>query len=340
MSGKHLHKNIPIFIPHMGCPHACVFCDQRTISGHSDFSLDEVDREIRAALATLPGGARAEIAYFGGSFTAIDRALMVCLLDVAQGYVDAGKVSGIRFSTRPDAVGEDVLDILSQYTVAAIELGLQSMDDTVLSLCRRGHTAAQAEDACKRIVARGYTLVGQMMIGLPGSTRESELATAMRICKLGATAARVYPTVVFDGTALATWMRSGKYTPLTNEAAAERSAYVLDVFEQNGVDLLRVGLCASDGLSSDAAIGGANHPALGEMAYSALFYMRMTQVMEASGTAWRGREVTFLVPRGKTSQAIGQHRTNAKRLIEAFGLLRVNIKESDQLTRTEVLLSE
>ena len=340
MSNKHLHKNIPIFIPHMGCPHACVFCDQRTISGHSDFSLNEVDREIKTALATLPKGAVAEIAYFGGSFTAIDRGLMMRLLDMAQGYVDAGKVSGIRFSTRPDAVGEDVLDILSRYTVSAIELGLQSMDDTVLSLCRRGHTAAQAEDACRRIVARGYALVGQMMIGLPGATPESELVTATRICELGAVAARVYPTVVFDGTALAAWMRSGQYAPLTNEAAAERSAYVLDVFEQNGVELLRVGLCASDGLSSDAAIGGANHPALGEMAYGALFYRRMTQAMEASSIAWQGREVTFFVPRGKTSQAVGQHRVNAKRLTETFGPSRVNIKESDQLTGTQVVLSE
>ena len=340
MSNKRLHKNIPIFITHMGCPHACVFCDQRTISGRADFSPDAVKDEIETVLATLAQDAVAEIAYFGGSFTAIDRALMVRLLDVAQGYVDAGKVSGIRFSTRPDAVGEDVLDILSRYTVAAIELGLQSMDDTVLSLCRRGHTAAQAEDACRRIVARGYSLVGQMMIGLPGSTPERELLTAARICELGAVAARVYPTVVFDGTALAAWMRSGEYTPLTNEAAAERSACVLDVFEQHGVDILRVGLCASEGLSSEAAIGGANHSALGELAYGALFRMRMAQALSAGKMDWRGKRVTLLVPRGKVSQAIGQRRANVRWLTEAVGFSCVNIKESDQLTGTQVVLSE
>ncbi len=340
MPSKPLHKNIPIFIPHMGCPHCCVFCDQRTISGHSDFHLEDVKREIETALATIRTGAVAEIAYFGGSFTAIDRDLMVNLLDLAQSYVDAEQVSGIRFSTRPDAVGEDILDILSHYTIAAVELGLQSMDDAVLTLCRRGHTVTQAQDACRRIVARGYPLVGQMMIGLPGSTCESEMATAKRICELGATAARVYPTVVFDGTALAAWMKKGEYLPLTNDIAAERSARVLDIFEQRGVDVLRVGLCASDGLSSDAAIGGANHPALGEMAYSALFRMRMEQAIKASEIDRRGREVTFFVPRGKMSQAIGQHRTNAVWLMETFGGLRVNIKESDQLTGTQVVLSE
>jgi histone acetyltransferase (RNA polymerase elongator complex component) len=334
------HKNIPIFIPHMGCPHQCVFCDQRTISGHATFEENQVKDEIEAAIATLTEGAVAEIAYFGGSFTAIDRELMVRLLDVAQGYVDAGRVRGIRFSTRPDAMGEDILDILSHYTISAVELGLQSLDDRVLSLCRRGHTAAQAEDACRRIVRRGYPLVGQMMLGLPESTPKSERETAERICALGACAARVYPTVVFEGTALAVMMQKGMYSPLTNEQAAERAAVVLDIFERHGVDILRVGLCASEGLSSARAVGGANHPALGEMAYGALFRMHMMQAIEASPMSGRGETATFTVPRGKRSQAIGQRRSNAIWLTEHYGIRHLIIKESDQLTGTSVLLSE
>ncbi len=265
------HKNIPLFIPHMGCAHRCVFCDQCAISGQSRFDVSDVRVQIEAALATLPSDAATEIAYFGGSFTAIDRDLMISLLDLAQSYVDAGRVSGIRFSTRPDAVGEDMLDLLSHYTIAAVELGLQSMDDDVLVACRRGHTADEARDACRRIVARGYSLVGQMMLGLPGSDPDKEMATAKEICDLGAVAVRVYPTVVFDGTALGEMFKVGKYTPLTDEEAAERCAPLLALLEARGVRLLRVGLCSSETLSSARVLGGANHPALGELCYSALF---------------------------------------------------------------------
>ena len=337
---KAKHKNIPIFIPHMGCPHACVFCDQCTISGQASFDEGAVRQEIEAALATIKPEIEVEIAYFGGSFTAIDRDLMVRLLDLAQSYVDAGRVAGIRFSTRPDAVGEDVLDILSRYTIAAIELGLQSMDDEVLTACRRGHTAAQAEDACRRIVARGYTLVGQMMLGLPASTPEKERKTAELICSLGASAVRIYPTVVLEGTALAVMMRQGTYTPLTVDEAAERAADVLAIMHEHNVDVLRVGLCASEGLSGERAVGGANHPALGELAYGVLFGRRMREVLSAAEADPKGKTVTFLVPRGKISQAIGQHRKNTTDLCRAFDLAGVRVCESEGLTGTEVLLKD
>lgn len=337
---KEKHKNIPIFIPHMGCPHDCIFCDQRIISGQIAFDESAVAGEIEAALATLAPAAKAEIAYFGGSFTAIDRDLMVRLLDLAQSYVNAERVTGIRFSTRPDTVGEDVLEILSHYTVSAIELGLQSMDDEVLTACRRGHTAAQAEDACRRIVARGYDFVGQMMLGLPASTPEKERKTAELICSLGARAVRIYPTVVLDSTALAVMMRQGKYRPLTVEEAAERAADVLEIVQAHDVDVLRVGLCASEGLSGERVVGGAHHPALGELAYSALFGRRMREVLSAAKADLKGKTATFLVPRGKISQAVGQHRANALALCKAFGLAGISIIESEQLTGTQVVLSE
>ena len=337
---KQTHKNIPIFIPHLGCSHACVFCDQRTISGRTTFDESAVQDEIEAALATVAPTEQVEIAYFGGSFTAIERHRMIRLLDLAQTYVDAGRVAGIRFSTRPDAVEEDILDILSRYTISAVELGLQSMDDEVLAACRRGHTCLQAEDACRRIVARGYALVGQMMLGLPASTPDKERKTAERICALGASALRIYPTVVLEDTALAVMMRKGQYTPLTVDEAVERAADVLDVAAAHGVDVLRVGLCASDGLSGERVIGGANHPALGELAYGALFYRRMSDLLTAPHTDFTGRAVTFYVPLGKTSQAIGQHRKNAIALCHAFGLAGVHVKESKQLTGTQVTLSD
>ncbi len=330
------HKNIPIFIPHLGCPHQCVFCDQRAISGHGMFQFSNVRKEIERALATLPHDASAELAYFGGSFTAIDPDLMMRLLDLAQEYVRAGRLSGIRFSTRPDAVGDEVLDALSDYTVSAIELGLQSMDDEVLRLCHRGHTAQAARDACRRIVARGYCLVGQMMLGLPGSDEQKEIATAMEICDLGAQAVRIYPTVVFDGTPLATFLKRGEYTPLTNEQAALRSAHMLRIFEERGVQVLRVGLCASDMLCSSRVLCGANHPALGELAYAALFGQRMSELLKMQQT--KGRVAEFLVPYGKLSQALGQHRSNVTALSNQFALAGIKVYERQALSGTQVEL--
>ncbi|MBO5897511.1 MAG: radical SAM protein [Clostridia bacterium] len=332
------HKTVPIFIPHMGCPHRCVFCDQCAISGHGEFDISCVQAEIETALATLAPDAEVEIAYFGGSFTAIDRSLMLALLRLAQTYVDAGQVSGIRFSTRPDAVSEDVLDALTPFTVSAIELGLQSMDDGVLAACRRGHTAAEARDACRRIVSRGYTLVGQMMLGLPASDADKEMATAREICDLGARAMRIYPTVVFDGTALAAMMRAGSYTPIDNAEAARRCAPILALLEERDVGLLRVGLCASETLSSSRVVGGANHPALGELCYGALFLARMEALLDGC-VSTEGRVACFDIPRGKQSQALGQRRTNVRALIEHYGVSEVRVRECDTLTGTQLKLT-
>jgi histone acetyltransferase (RNA polymerase elongator complex component) len=265
---------------------------------------------------------------------------MLQLLDLAQQYVDAGRVSGIRFSTRPDAVEDEVLDVLSRYTISAIELGLQSMDDEVLLACRRGHTADTARKACRRIVSRGYALVGQMMLGLPGSDAQKELDTAREMCALGACAARVYPTVVFEGTALAAMMRDGRYTPLSNAEAAERSAPILELLEENGVSLLRVGLCASEVLSSSAVLGGANHPALGEMCYGALFRSRMCRLLDGLGGQAEGRRIVcFDVPRGKLSQALGQKRENVQALCRRYLLDDVHMRESAELWGTQVKLT-
>lgn len=194
------HVNIPIFIPHLGCPNTCVFCNQRTISGRLSFDISTVRTEIERALSTVGDGDEAEIAFFGGSFTGIDRGLMIELLELAHEYVSAGRVRSIRCSTRPDYIDGEILDILGRYGVVVIELGLQSADEQVLMRTKRGHGFDAEERACRLIVERGFELVGQMMIGLPGSTAESELATADFIIRSGASGARVYPTVVFPDT--------------------------------------------------------------------------------------------------------------------------------------------
>lgn len=312
------HCNIPIFIPHLGCPHQCVFCNQHSISGCAGFDEREVPRQIDAALRTIPEGTETEIAFFGGSFTGIDRDLMLRLLELSAGYADRGRVSSIRLSTRPDLIDREILGVLRRYPVRTVELGLQSMDDRVLLASRRGHTAAQAERACREVVSAGFSLVGQMMIGLPDSTPESERQTAEFICRAGAEAARIYPTVVFAGTHLAELTESGAYVPLSVPDAVSRSADVLERFLARSVHVLRIGLCASESLTSpDMAMAGPNHPALGELVWNEVCYRRLYQCLQSAGLL--GQAVELTVPDREMSKIVGQHRCNLTRLWQETG---------------------
>jgi histone acetyltransferase (RNA polymerase elongator complex component) len=193
------------------------------------------------------------------------------------------------------------------------------MDDRVLEACLRGHTAKQAEDACLAIVKAGFSLTGQMMIGLPGASLESELFTAHRICALGATSARIYPTVVFHGTPLCTMTTCGKYHPLTVAEAVERSAAVLGIFEEANVPCIRIGLCASEDLiSTEQVLAGPNHPALGELIWNEYYYQRLKKAalaQELSGTS-----AELWVEERLTSKIIGQRRCNLLRLSQELGL--------------------
>ena len=213
------HINIPLFIPHRGCPNQCVFCNQRTISGVTAYDPSSFSTVIEESLSTLDSDCDVEIAFFGGSFTGIDRSEMVSLLELAYSYVKDGRVKSIRCSTRPDYIDSDVLDILEKYGVATVELGLQSTSESVLSLTRRGHGFASEERAAKMITERGIALVGQMMVGLPGSSLADELETADFIIRSGASAARIYPTVVFHDTELCDMAKRGEYKPLSIDDA-------------------------------------------------------------------------------------------------------------------------
>lgn len=331
---KNKHKNIPIFIPHMGCPNMCVFCNQRSISGKTCFDLEHVRCEIETALDTINPACEVEIAYFGGSFTGIDRDLMIRLLDIAQEFVrrdDDGraKIVGVRMSTRPDYINDEILDILGNYTVSAIELGLQSMDDTVLASSKRGHTAEQAQKACEMIKKRGYYLVGQMMIGLPNSDIEKEIYTAEKICNMGCDGARIYPTVVFYDTELADMTESGEYTPLELDDAVKRSAAALRVFRDRGVDCIRIGLCASDNLSDDYhVLGGANHAAMGELVIGELCFVEMREQIERAACGRAFSTAEFEIPFGYTSKVLGQKGKNRDRLKKIFGIEKIILTES------------
>ncbi len=330
------HINIPIFIPHLGCPNMCVFCNQRTISGVKSFECESVIPIIETALATVPSGTEAEIAFFGGSFTGIDRDLMVRLLEIAYSYVSAGKVTGIRCSTRPDYINEQILEILKEYGVKVIELGLQSVDEDVLRTTKRGHGFTDEEYACKLIVDNGFTLVGQMMIGLPGSTLEQEIKTAEFIISSGAKGARIYPTVVFRDTELCSMAERGEYQPLKLDEAVKRSSEIMTRFLKAGVGVIRIGLCASENLSShDTYSAGPNHPALGELVENEVFYKIIENKIKEHRLK-SNSDITVSVAKGALSKAIGQKKKNKLRLSEFVFPSKIVFCESDSLKGYEV----
>lgn len=333
------HANIPVFIPHRGCPNTCVFCDQRAIAGQCGGEdraalVARARAEIDAALATC-AGENTEIAYFGGSFTGIDRATMLALLDLASDYVADGRVCGIRCSTRPDYVGEDILDLLARYPMTAIELGVQSLDDAVLAAARRGHTAACALDAIARLRARGFSVVGQMMLGLPGSSAETELATADALIAAGVDAARIYPTLVLRDTPLADCYAAGDYAPLNLDEAVALTATLLERFAAAGIDVLRVGLQQTDTLPG-AVLAGPIHPAFGELALGEVFRRRIADAL--AGADCRGRDVTVAVPAGRMSAAVGQKKRNIFDLSRKFTLKSLKVIEMDTLLGYNIMI--
>lgn len=331
------HVNIPVFIPHVGCPNACVFCNQRSISGKTEFDASEVDGIIANALSTVGEDDTCEIAFFGGSFTGIDRGLMLYLLGVAQRYVDSGRAQSIRLSTRPDYIDDEMIADLKKFTVRTVELGLQSLDDGVLLASGRGHDAECAKRACRALKDAGFSLIGQMMIGLPHSTVETEIMTAREICALGADGARVYPTVVFYETELACMTERGEYAPLTNAEAVFRTKEVLKVFAEAGVPCIRVGLQASENLADETHVmAGANHSAIGELAMGEVYFDRICEEIEGHG--YRGGELTVYVPRGEVSKAVGQKKQNKERICQKYGFKRVKVLEKNQILRYNIVL--
>lgn len=319
------HINIPIFVQHMGCPNQCVFCDQHAISGTHSFDFDKVKDDIETVLSTSDGK-ECEIAFFGGSFTGIDRKLMTDLLDLAEDYVRAGRVCGIRMSTRPDYISPEITEILHRYTVSQVELGIQSFSDEVLELNRRGHTAETSLNACRLLRAEGFSFVGQMMTGLLGATEESEKETARLICELGADGSRIYPCIVFRNTPLEIITKNGGYVPLTVDEAVRRSAEVLKVFLKYNVPCLKIGLHESENLHADNTyFAGPNHPALGEMVRGKVYLDMILE--ELSERQTEGRIIEIYVPRGAVSSVIGQHKVNKKLILEKTRAKCVKILE-------------
>ncbi len=304
------HSNISVFVPHIGCPHLCSFCDQRTISGAQHLpDGDEVRAVCSQALAEVRSPENTEIAFFGGSFTAIHEDYMLELLGAAKDFVGEGKFRGIRCSTRPDCIDRRVLALLKEYGVTAIELGAQSMDEEVLRANERGHSAEDVVNACGLIREYGFELGLQMMTGLYKSSTEKDLATFRKLAELKPDTLRIYPVVILSGTKLAELYLSGEYVPYSFEEAVEICSEMLGEAEKLGIRVIKCGLHASEFVEQDM-VGGFYHPAFRELCESRIYLRRIEQL---------AGDCSFLkiaVPARDISKAVGHGRSNILKMKE------------------------
>lgn len=310
------HINVALFVPHKGCPHMCSFCNQKTISGTSgELTASDIDEAVRIATSKEYDKTNSEIAFFGGSFTAIDREYMTYLLESAYPYVEKGLFKGIRCSTRPDAIDDEVLTILKKYGVTAIELGAQSMDDEVLSMNDRGHAAEDVVKASEKIKKHGFELGLQMMTGLYGSTRDKDIETAEKLIALKPETVRIYPTVVLENTRLARLYRSGEYTPETTEEAVVNCSVILDMFNNAGIKVIRLGL-HSGGNVEEGFVAGAFHPAFRELCESRIYFEKLKKYIEEEKI--KGKITIYVCP-SEISKMTGQKKGNIL-LLEQMGV--------------------
>lgn len=239
---------IPIFVPHLGCPNDCTFCNQRSISGQAkQITKEEVKKTIEEYLKNFKEkNSYKEIAFFGGSFTGIEKEKQKELLEIAYEYVKNKKIDSIRVSTRPDYIDKERLKLLKKYGVKTIELGVQSTNDYILKKCKRGHTFADVKKASKLIRRYRFQLGHQMMIGLPESTKLDELNTAKDLAKLKPKIVRLYPVLVIKNTELEKEYKNGEYEPLSVNQAVERCKELYYFFTRKKIAVIRMGLQSTD----------------------------------------------------------------------------------------------
>lgn len=251
-SNKKEQYTIPIFIPHKGCPNNCVFCNQKKISGQlTDVTSRDVEDKIEEYLKYYSNSKKKiEVAFFGGSFTGIPIDKQIEYLQVANSYVKKGLVGAIRISTRPDYINRNILDTMKKYNVKTIELGVQSMDNEILTLSKRGHTALDVVNASKLIHEYGIVLGHQIMIGLPGSTRESEVYTIKECLKLQPQQLRIYPVYVIPDSELYSMYENSEYKPLSINEAVMRCKAVIYECQKTDISIIRLGLQSTDEITA------------------------------------------------------------------------------------------
>lgn len=326
------HINIALFVVHKGCPHMCSFCNQRSISGsQKDVTPEDVHAAAKTAIDSLTEGEAAggEIAFFGGSFTMVEREYMLSLLKAAYEYVEKGIFKGIRISTRPDGIDDEICRILKQYGVTAVELGAQSLDDRVLMLNERGHTAKQVEEACELLKKYGFETGLQMMTGLYGSEDSDSLETAEKIIALSPDTVRIYPTVVIKGTRLCELAEKGEFIPVGIEETVELCAKLIPMFENAGIKVIRVGLHSGGGVEEGFA-GGAYHPALRELCEGRIYFNSALEKLKKYG---KGTYV-LAVNKREISKMTGQKKQNLLKL-KSLGF-ECSVEGREELEKYEI----
>ena len=306
---------VAIFIPHKGCPHDCAFCNQKSITGAAwEVTGRQAEEIISAHLATMGPEVEAEIAFFGGSFTAVEPGYQTELLKAAYPFVSSGRVRGIRISTRPDAIDGPILQNLKRYGVTTIELGAQSMDDGVLRRAGRGHDAEAVRRAARQIKEAGFFLGLQMMLGLAGDSFEKSSRTADEFIALGADCVRIYPTLVLSGTALCRQFEAGVYRPLALDEAVSWCANFWLRFQKAGIPVIRLGLNPGKSLE-EGLVAGPYHPAFGELVKSEACFLAAKAFRGETGA----RELTVLAGPRHMSVLMGQKRKNWEKICALFG---------------------
>ncbi len=329
---------IPLFIPHMGCQHECVFCNQNTITA-SDSHMDsaKVKEVMGSKLMNLEplGLDILEAAFYGGSFTGLPLDLQRELLGTVLPYKQAGRINKIRLSTRPDYINQGILDLLKQYSVDTIELGVQSFDDKVLSMSNRGHTVRQAIDACQLVQMNGFSLGIQLMIGLPGDSKELAYQSAVHTVNIKPDFVRIYPTVILEGSQLATMFRQKNYIPLTAEQSVEIAKDMVRLFNQEMIPVIRLGLKSTDNICTATDLANAYHPAFRQLVESSLAFDEMkTQLRQAeilTGT------VLFSAHPKSFSNLIGHKGVNKRRFAEEYPNISFIYKPDSSLPKQKYI---
>ena len=337
---------IPIFVPHLGCPNDCTFCNQRKISGQQrNVTEEDVKKTIEYYLDSFKEkNAKVEVAFFGGSFTGIEPELQEKLLKTAYEFIKEKKVDSIRISTRPDYIDKTILKRLKKYKVKTIELGVQSTNDYILKKCKRGHTFADVKKASKLIRWYGFKLGHQMMVGLPESTLLDELNTAKDLAKLKPKMIRIYPVLVIKGTELEREYLAGNYEPLTVEQAVERSKELCYFFGKKKIDVIRIGLQNTETISDpknekSEVVAGPYHETFRGLVESSIYYDTIVEKIKNFNT--KVKEVGIKVNPQNVSNVVGYKRQNIEKLKEMYDVdVVINQDEKCPLEKIEVEITK
>jgi histone acetyltransferase (RNA polymerase elongator complex component) len=329
---------IPIFIPHQGCPHRCVFCQQRTITNTSEdlCTPHGIKTAIESAIGSkrFPSHTPKEIAFYGGTFTSLPTSSMKDMLSAVRPFMKQGVIGAIRLSTRPDSIDEEKLDILQSHGVATVELGAQSMDNGVLTLSNRGHTASDTVNALQLLKKRGFKVGVQLMPGLPGDSSEVFMDTIGKVVGLKPHMARLYPTLVLKGTKLAQWHKEGRYTPMGLEETVSVCKDACTSLEASGIPVIRIGLMSSPSLlNKGEIIAGPWHPSLGFLVRSAMHIDRVKPYLPALGEA---KAIILRAPRQDIPLLVGYKNGGLRHLESIIGTTIDNILPDDSIAPGEV----